>query len=150
MNITAHQFSVVLPALLLIGLTFMVWLLFYVERLVEMRREAIRPQALASRSEARAALKQTRAADNFNNLLELPILFYVLTLIVLLLDLRIGLFAPLALAYVGLRALHSVIHIGYNRVMHRFLVYFASALVLIVLWALVLHQVWQAGSASHG
>jgi hypothetical protein len=150
MNISAHQFSVVLPALLLIGLTFIVWLLMYVERLGEMRRAAIRPQALASRSETRALLKQTRAADNFHNLLELPMLFHVLSLIVLLLDVRIGLFAPLALAYVGLRALHSAIHIGYNRVMHRFLVYFASTLVLIVLWTLVLHRVWQAGSASHG
>ncbi len=150
MSNSANPFSVLLPALLLIGLTLVVWLLMYVERLGEMRRDRIRPQALATRSETRALLKRTRAADNFHNLLELPLLFYVLTLIVLVLDLKVALFAPLALAYVGLRALHSAIHIGYNRVMHRFSVYFVSGLVLIVLWALVLQKVWLAGSALHG
>jgi hypothetical protein len=36
--------------------------------------------------------------------------------------------------YVGLRALHSLIHVSYNRVVHRFLVYVASTLLLFAMW----------------
>jgi hypothetical protein len=146
--LSAAQVSVALPALLLIGLTFVVWVLFYVERLVEMRREGIAPQDVATRTQARAALKRTRAADNLQNLLEIPVLFYALAAIVLLLDLRSAPFAPLAMAYVGLRVLHSAIHITYNRVVHRFIVYFTSTVVLIVMWIDVLRQVlaaWGSG-----
>jgi len=40
----------------------------------------------------------------------------------------------LAWSFVALRVLHSAIHCGYNRVMHRFLVYIAGACVLWALW----------------
>jgi hypothetical protein len=39
-----------------------------------------------------------------------------------------------AWAYVGLRAVHSLIQVSYNRVVHRFLVYVASTLLLFGLW----------------
>ena len=35
----------------------------------------------------------------------------------------------------ALRALHSLIHVTYNRVVHRFLVYVASTLLLFGMWA---------------
>jgi len=36
--------------------------------------------------------------------------------------------------YVALRCVHSFIHLTYNRVIHRFVVYALSAVVLFVLW----------------
>jgi hypothetical protein len=36
---------------------------------------------------------------------------------------------------VALRALHSFIHVTYNRVMHRFVVYSSSTLLLFLMWA---------------
>lgn len=149
MTATPEQISVALPALLLIGLTFVVWVLLYVERLLEMRRRGIDPQDIAQRTQKQGVLTRTRAADNFNNLLEVPVLFYALTAIVLLLGLRSVPFAPLAMAYVGLRVLHSAIHITYNRVLHRFAVYATSTLVLIYLWVDAMRQVlsvWSAGN----
>ena len=43
-------------------------------------------------------------------------------------------FVAAAWGYVGLRALHSLIHVTYNRVVHRFLVYVASTLLLFGMW----------------
>ena len=40
-----------------------------------------------------------------------------------------------AWAYFGLRVVHSLIHVTYNRVVHRFLVYVASTLLLFGMWA---------------
>jgi hypothetical protein len=53
------------------------------------------------------------------------------------------LFAAAAVAlwawlYVGLRMLHSAVHIGYNNVVHRLVVFTASNFVLIMLW----YQAW--------
>ena len=150
MTATAGQLGIALPALLLIGLTFLVWILMYVERLAAMRRAGVKPQDLYSRTEARSLLQHTRAADNFHNLLEVPVLFYALTALVLLLDLASVPFAPLAMAYVGLRVLHSAIHLTYNRVMHRFTAYAASTLVLIAMWFDVVRQVFAAWSGNDG
>ena len=44
-------------------------------------------------------------------------------------------FVGLAWAYVGCRLLHSLIYLSYNRVMHRFLAFVASNLVVVAIWA---------------
>jgi hypothetical protein len=42
----------------------------------------------------------------------------------------------LAWGYVLLRAVHSLVHTTYNRVMHRFLAYSVSTLFVFAMWAL--------------
>jgi len=44
----------------------------------------------------------------------------------------------LAWTYFGLRVLHSLIYLGYNKVLHRFLVFAASNVVLLIMWLLLL------------
>ena len=56
----------------------------------------------------------------------------MLALILMIQDL---LLVQLSWAYVGLRYVHSLVHCTYNRVMHRFIAYAASCLVLMLLWA---------------
>ena len=71
---------------------------------------------------------------NLMNLLEMPLLFYVVCTAFYV----TGRVAPgvvsLAWAFVGLRLVHSVIHLTYNRVFHRFLAFASSNIVLLVLW----------------
>jgi hypothetical protein len=47
----------------------------------------------------------------------------------------------LAWAFVGLRVVHSAIHLTYNRVVHRALIFAVSNVVLVVLWVQVAVQV---------
>lgn len=123
------------PAFAMVALTFVVWVRLYVVRIGEMRRERIHPQALASSRQALERLGDTRAADNFRNLFELPVLFYLALLVAALLGLGGDAFLALAWTFVALRALHSAIHCSYNKVMHRFLAYAASSAVLFGMWA---------------
>jgi len=71
---------------------------------------------------------------NLMNLLEMPLLFYVVCTAFYV----TGRVAPgvvsLAWIYVGLRLAHSLIHLTYNRVFHRFLVFASSNIVLLVMW----------------
>jgi hypothetical protein len=109
----------------------------YVMRIGEMKRERIHPQSVATSSEMAARMKDTRGADNFRNLFELPVLFY-LALVVAALTAQVNVATVgLAWAFVAFRIAHSAIHCTYNKVMHRFYVYLAGGLVLWALWGVL-------------
>jgi hypothetical protein len=76
------------------------------------------------------------ANRNYMNLLEFPQLFYVICLMLYVTDRVDIMFYQLAWAYVALRGVHSVIHITYNNVMHRLVIFAISNFVLIAMWAL--------------
>lgn len=73
---------------------------------------------------------------NYMNLLEAPVLFYVACLILYVSATTAMSTIYLAWAYVALRLIHSAIHLTYNNVLHRLLIFGASNLVLVALWIL--------------
>jgi hypothetical protein len=107
-----------------------------------MKRERIHPQTVATSAQMAARLQDTRAADNFRNLFDLPVLFYLALVVAVLAGQVTSLVLGLAWAYVACRVLHSWIHCTYNRVKHRFYAFAASTLVLCALWVvLAIHVV---------
>lgn len=73
---------------------------------------------------------------NYMNLLELPILFYVVCLLLHVTGGGSPTAVAVAWAYVAFRVLHSVIHLSYNKVLHRLTAFSCSNAALIVLWVL--------------
>ena len=73
---------------------------------------------------------------NYMNLLELPVLFYMVSLTVVVTRIASPAMLGLAWAYVVLRLVHSLVHLTYNNVLHRLAVFAASNVVLLVLWLL--------------
>jgi hypothetical protein len=71
---------------------------------------------------------------NLMNLLEMPVLFYVVCTAFYVTGRAYPGVVSLAWAYVGLRVAHSLVHLTYNRVRHRFLLFAASNVVLLVMW----------------
>ena len=124
-----------LPCAAMVLVTALVWVKLYADRLSEMRSKRINPQSLSTARAAAGKLENTQAADNFRNLFEVPVLFYVLCIAIAVNGSSTPGFVAAAWAYASLRALHSLIHVTYNRVMHRFLVYAASTLLLFGMWA---------------
>ena len=116
------------------ALTALVWVKLYVDRLGEMRRKHIDPQSLASAAFKAEALQKVAAADNFRNLFEVPVLFYALCLAVSVTGMATPGLVQAGWAFVALRALHSLIHVTYNRIVHRFAAYAASTLLLFGMW----------------
>jgi hypothetical protein len=128
---------ILLPAFAMAALTAIVWFRMYNTRIGEMKRERIHPQAVALSSQMAALVKDTRAADNFRNLFELPVLFYLALVIAYLTVQVTAVTLGLAWAFVALRYVHSYIHCTYNKVMHRFQVYLFGGLVLWAFWAVL-------------
>lgn len=115
-------------------LSFAVWWRMYFMRVGQMKRDRINPQAVASSSQSSALLTDSRAADNFRNLFELPVLFYLALVVAAVTGLATPTTLVLAWVFVALRVLHSAIHCTYNKVMHRFVTYALGGLVLWILW----------------
>jgi hypothetical protein len=72
---------------------------------------------------------------NYMNLLELPMLFYVVCIVLYVTAGASTTTIVLAWAFVVLRITHSLIHLSYNRVVHRLAAFTASNVALVVLWA---------------
>lgn len=129
--------AIFLPAAAMAALTFAVWLRMYVTRIGQMKRERIHPQSVATSAQATAKLTDSRAADNFRNLFELPVLFYLAILVAVQAGLVTTTVLALAWLFVALRVTHSWIQCTYNRVMHRFYVYCAGGFALWLLWGVL-------------
>lgn len=118
-------------------LTFAVWLRLFFTRIPEMRRERIHPQSVALSAQATSRFRDTRAADNFRNLFELPVLFYVAMAFAAMLRVESVALPALAWAFVAARVVHSAIQCSYNKVWHRFLAYLLGGWLLWSLWAVL-------------
>ncbi len=73
---------------------------------------------------------------NYMNLLELPTLFYVAGLMYYVAGRLDQAALVVAWTYVGLRVIHSAIHLTYNNVFHRLTAFALSNVVLMAFWAL--------------
>jgi hypothetical protein len=127
--------SIFWPAIALVALTFVVMGLMARERLGQLKRNRVHPQAVATSAQMAARMADTRCADNFRNLFELPVLFYLAVVIAFLTAQGGLLVTGLAWAFVVLRVVHSAIHCGYNKVLHRFAAYLLGGVALLALWA---------------
>ncbi len=83
------------------------------------------------------------AGRNFSNLFEVPVLFYVLCLCLFVTRTVSMDFLVMAWVYVALRVVHSLIHVTYNRIFHRFSVYAVSCFLLLATWIMFAMTLYQ-------
>jgi hypothetical protein len=133
--------SILFPMVALVALTFAVLLLIPVRRFrAGLAGEVVYDDFKYGES-ARVPPEVGIPNRNMMNLLELPLLFYVACLTYFVTGRVNGTALALAWAYVGLRIAHSAIHLSYNRVRHRLIVFAASNVALIMLWTNLLRVV---------
>jgi hypothetical protein len=125
------------PALAMVALTFAVLAVMFRRRVAQMTRDRIHPQKVATSQQTSVLFTDVAPADNFRNLFEMPVLFYLALVVAALTGQVTILVLALAWTYVAARALHSAIHCTYNKVMHRFRAYALSVFVLLALWCVL-------------
>ena len=81
------------------------------------------------------------ANRNLMNLLEIPVLFYVVCLCLYVTHQVHRGPLGLAWAYVALRVLHSFVHLTTNNVRHRLMIFLLSNIVLVAIWIGFLRRV---------
>jgi len=126
-------------------LTAVVWVRLYVVRLGEMGERRIDPQSVRTSHLAAGVLHDVAPADNFKNLFEVPVLFFAIGCLLIATQRASTTELVLAWAFVVLRALHSLVHLSYNRVVHRFAAYALSTLAVFAMWGVFAVGLWREG-----
>jgi hypothetical protein len=84
-------------------------------------------------------------SNAFHNQLEMPMLFFVVTILAILTGSADYPMTALAWVYVILRIVHAAIHTTYNKIPHRFVAYLLSNLVLLAMWVKLALHVFTVG-----
>lgn len=127
---TGH--AIFLPMLATMALTAIVWFYLYAKRIPAMQRAGKNAQTYTTPVKVTEQLPESvnYPANNFNNLCELPILFYGLCLYLFVTQNVDQIFVAAAWLFFMLRTMHSIVHCTRNIVIVRFYLYAAGALVL--------------------
>lgn len=128
------QTSILLPAMALAGWTLCVLLLLPYHRLKAAWSGHVTAHDFKYGESSRVPPSVSIPNRNLMNLLEIPVLFYFVSIVVFVTQLADPVAGALAWSYVGLRVLHSLIHLTYNNVMHRLVAYAVSNGVLVIIW----------------
>ena len=126
--------SIIYPIFTLVMLTFVIIFAVGTSRLISVRKRQVNPKLYRLMSGYEAPDYVQKLTRNLSNLLEMPILFYVLGVLLVALQIEDPAMVDLAWLFVGLRVVHTVIHITYNHTIHRFMVFVASVLTLLAMW----------------
>jgi hypothetical protein len=78
-----------------------------------------------------------QATRHYSNLFEMPVLFYVAAVLCILYPIEGAWVTALGWLYVVARLGHAAVHLTYNNVVHRMLVFQLSNLALLALWVII-------------
>ena len=133
--------QILLPMLGMIVLTAVVWFVLYARRIPAMRKARKPAQVYTTPDKVIELLPEevSYPANNFKNLFELPVLFYVLCLYFYVTATAGTAEVFAAWLFLLFRVVHSAIHCTANIVMARFLTYCAAAFAL---WFMLGRALW--------
>lgn len=131
------QHLILFPVFALAALTFGIGIWLARLRFAAVKRGDLSPRYFAINRGGEVPEYLAKVNNNYNNLLELPVLFYVATILLYVSD-RVEL-AQLILAwiFVASRYVHSYIHTTYNNVRHRLRTFMLGVIALISMWGLL-------------
>lgn len=132
--------AVLLPLFVEVILTFLLMLRMGVLRAADFRSGAVKPDDIALRQPNWPA-RTMQSAYSFSNQFELPVLFYVLTILEWITRHAGTVFVVLAWIFVICRILQAGVHVTSNIYRLRGAFYSVGALVLMILWALYIIEI---------
>ena len=132
--------AVLLPLFVEVILTFVLMLQMGALRRADYSSGAVRADDIALR-EPRWPQRTTQAANAFSNQFELPVLFYVLTILAWVTRHAGIVFVVLAWIFVICRVLQAYIHVTSNVVRYRGLFFSISTTAPMIMWALYIIEV---------
>jgi hypothetical protein len=142
-----RNLDILFPLFALAAWTFLVLLEIPFVRIRSVRRREIGPKDFKYGESPSVPPSVSIPNRNYMNLLELPLLFYVVCVVLYVTSGASRLAVYVAWAYVVLRVVHSLIHLSYNHVLHRLAAFTLSNVSLVSLWAIACLHVASISSA---
>lgn len=137
------------PIIALFGLAAVVWLLMVIARNYAILEGIASADYYAAYEPAKVPVDWVeRPARAFNNLMQVPTLFYVVCLLMLVTGPVDRAQVALAWVFVALRAVHALAYIGWNRGPYRFTSWMAGCITLGVIWTRFAAASWHLFGAT--
>jgi len=133
--------TIFLPVSAMAMLTFMVLLLIPYKRVKARLANQVSNEDFSYGESQRVPGSVALPNRNMMNLLEIPVLFYVLCIILFITGNVTPFFVNSAWIYFALRLGHSIVHLSYNHVLHRLAFFASSNLVLLIMWIQFLREI---------
>ena len=126
---------ILVPLIALVLWSFVMWAWLYATRIpaIVKNKIVLDPYRPNEEFHARLPARVRWKADNYNNLMEQPTLYYAVTITLALLGADGILNVGLAWLYVCLRIAHSLVQATINLVMLRFAIFMAASLALLIM-----------------
>lgn len=125
--------AVLLPLFVQVLLTFAIGYSLFMARARALRGRHVRWQDIAL-GEPKWPVPAMQSANAFRNQFELPVLFYVLTILEIVTHHADLVFVVLAWLFVLTRIAHAYVHVTSNYVPRRGIIYGLGGLVLFIAW----------------
>lgn len=127
-------YHLIYPMTAMVLLTFFMMYLLWVLRVKAVRERKISPRHFKLNKGGEEPDNLIAVTQNYSNLLELPVLFYTVCIIAIILNQSVEYFVIHAWVFVALRYIHSYIHTTYNHIIHRLYAFALSGFVLLSMW----------------
>jgi hypothetical protein len=132
--------AVLLPLFVEVALTFVLLFSTAYLRVGAVRRREVKVREIALR-QPNWPVHTTQVGNAYINQLELPVLFYVLTILAWITRQADIVFVALAWVFVICRLVHAAIHVTSNHVGRRFGAFAVGAIVLALMWGIFIVRV---------
>jgi len=131
-----NQHLILFPVFAQVALTLGISIWLARSRFAAVKRGDLSPRYFAINRGGEVPEYLAKVNNNYNNLLELPILFYLVTVLLYVTDRVEPVQIILAWVFVASRYFHSYIHTTYNNVRHRLRSFMVGVIALIAMWCL--------------
>ena len=137
--------AIVYPAIAMFALTLVIMIMLGAARYSAVRGRRVSIKFFRGYNQGEQPERLHVMSRHLQNHFEVPPIFYAGLLFTYATGSVTALSVALAWLFVGLRCVHSIIHLGSNNVLHRFGVFIASGACLAGIWVLLLVSLLRNG-----
>jgi len=132
------------PLLGMVLLTFIVGIKMLLSRIKAVKEDGMNPAFFLLNRGAKQPEYLTKVSHHYENLFELPLLFYVSIILIYATNNVDYLYLILTVSFAVTRYIHAYIHITYNNLLHRRNAFFVGSIILFIIWLRIAYQVASA------
>ncbi len=128
-----NQNIIFYPVIGMVFLSFFIGIVMLVAR-IKAVKQGMNPAFFALNKGAKQPDYLIKASQHYENLFELPVLFYIVTILTYITKTADYFYLYLAVLFVIIRYFHAFIHISYNNLTHRRNSFLIGTVALFSMW----------------
>ena len=136
-----NQTIIFYPLVGMVFLTFFIGIKMLVSRVKAIKEDGMNPAFFALNRGSKQPDYLIKVSQHYENLFELPLLFYVATILIYITNSTDYLYLSLAVLFVVVRYVHAFIHTTYNNLKHRRNAFLVGTVLLFIFWLRFLSQI---------